>query len=341
LSDLNAAIERGDAAFDVEVRFERGELLRLNNRYQDAAADLEVASKLSPDHPAIMGTMGQVLLRLGRTEQAIRLFDRASTLDPSIEWFEVDHVWALLDINDIANAKRRIEALLAKRPDDPDLRYQQARILLADGKAPDAVPLLRELIGDGPPEGDVGATLLDALCESGQPTAALEAVAGQSADTDDPVLVDAWARALLAAGDHAGAAEKFQALAEADPTNGWWCYEHGRALRHAGDSIAADVETLAALERETAAIDASEDETKTAVQWSNVGLYRAALGEADASIKAYRKSFGLVDHPGTRAVAAEELLALRRAGGNARAIEAALTVVTPDERGTGAGDRKL
>ena len=69
--------------FNPQARFQRATVYISMNRYEDALAELEKVRDAAPREATIHFTMGKVLKKLGRPEQAMRCFLTALDLDPS------------------------------------------------------------------------------------------------------------------------------------------------------------------------------------------------------------------------------------------------------------------
>jgi tetratricopeptide (TPR) repeat protein len=85
---LTAALAQLEANPDdshaYRVRLERGYLLSMQERYSEAVADFEIATKLAPEQPTAFFYLGTALEHLDRYAQAQKAFQRATELDPSL-----------------------------------------------------------------------------------------------------------------------------------------------------------------------------------------------------------------------------------------------------------------
>jgi tetratricopeptide (TPR) repeat protein len=97
-----------------EIHFEAG-------RYQDALADYDKAFVLSIlERPTIAVSRGDVLMALGRPEEAIREFTICLNLDPSLTMAVQKRGLAYSAIGRNDDARKDLTASLAANPEDPD-----------------------------------------------------------------------------------------------------------------------------------------------------------------------------------------------------------------------------
>ena len=85
---LTAALAQLEANPDdshaYRVRLERGYLFSKQERYSEAIADFEIATKLAPDQPTAFFYLGTALEHLERYAEAQKAFHRATELDPTL-----------------------------------------------------------------------------------------------------------------------------------------------------------------------------------------------------------------------------------------------------------------
>jgi tetratricopeptide (TPR) repeat protein len=85
---LTAALAQLDANPDdnyvYRVRLDRGYLFSNQERYNEAVADFELATKLAPEQPTAFFYLGTALEHLGRYDEAQKAFQRATELDPTL-----------------------------------------------------------------------------------------------------------------------------------------------------------------------------------------------------------------------------------------------------------------
>jgi len=111
-------------------------LLVLNNlawalfesRDSRALAFAEQALKLKPDNPAVMDTLGWILVRQGQTARGIKLLQQALTKAPDAAEIQFHLASAFAQSGDPTRAQRELERLLASGVAFP--QEQEARSLL-------------------------------------------------------------------------------------------------------------------------------------------------------------------------------------------------------------------
>jgi len=93
-----------------------------------ALAYAEQALKLKPDNPAVLDTLGWILVQQGQTDRGIKLLQQALTKAPDAGEIQFHLVSALVKSGDQTRAQRELERLLASGTAFP--QEQEARALL-------------------------------------------------------------------------------------------------------------------------------------------------------------------------------------------------------------------
>ena len=200
--DFVGAIEAWTLALEIggpraDWLLERGELLRLAGRLDEALADFDRLVELDDQSAAGRGSRGQVLRALDRPEEAIAEFDRALELDDTL-------VWVYLERGELHRLAERFEPALSDFDRMTELSPESAVAHGSRGQ------VLRAL--DRPEE-------------------ALSAL-NRAVELDDELL---WARvergALYLDGNRWEDAEaEFSRVLASEPDNVRGLVEHGRAL---------------------------------------------------------------------------------------------------------------
>jgi len=205
---------------DVEVRRTRGLALLVEDRFEDARADLLVATEEKPDDAALFEALGMACMMGDRLDEAEKAFDRAVEIEP-------DDVGALLQrarLLAVRGAKDRaladIEKVLETAPDDATARLLRARVHQQAGDADKALADLEEVLRNEP---DLASALeLRGLiaAEQGDYAAAIRDFRRLVARTgDDPVVLTQLGTLYLAAKQPREAIRRFTRALEIDEDN--------------------------------------------------------------------------------------------------------------------------
>jgi tetratricopeptide (TPR) repeat protein len=184
----------------VPARTARGSLYYQTGKPEDAVKDLEIAAALRPDDPAGLDRLGQTYEALDRTADAIRVLRRAAALAPQDSKTLLHFAHALADAGNTeeskgvmdrfrqlgpekqtgvragfveylslsdperhADYKARLEKAIREHPQDPALRVDHLKLLLADGEPDKAVQEADAIVDMKPPAAvlaDAGRALL-------------------------------------------------------------------------------------------------------------------------------------------------------------------------------------
>lgn len=177
-------------------------------RFADAAREYEAWLKAHPDSKEVLLALGICYVQLERQTEAVVTLRHYLKLVPGSAAGHAALGIALLDGAKTAEAKAELEIAVRLNPKQADAVEALARIYLIEGKADEAVSLLRPLAASGANE-ETRALLGDALIKAGQAPAAgamLEReLQANPRSTSQIYAMTAWAH--LKAGDIARAAE--------------------------------------------------------------------------------------------------------------------------------------
>ena len=136
--DVRGALERLQKTVSARADFYPAWRL-MGELYVDARDNVRAeqcfrqAQTLRPDDPDVQGTLGDVLMRQGRFEEALNCFDRTLKLDPTrirAHGFRAD---CLERLHRLDEARDAIEQALALDPDQPEVRVHQAGLAQRSG----------------------------------------------------------------------------------------------------------------------------------------------------------------------------------------------------------------
>ena len=136
-----------------EVLHLQANLDAMHGRYVEAVTALQQAMRQRPNDPLILNSLGLVLRRTGRLEDATQAFRHALKLDSRLAgtWFNLALVHAALSEFDQAMAALR--TVLQLSPDFHNARTMLADLLKEEGSAEDARALYREVLARQPLSG--------------------------------------------------------------------------------------------------------------------------------------------------------------------------------------------
>lgn len=173
----------------------------------------------------------------------------------------------------------------AKRPTPVQVRrLNEAAMLLANGKAQEALQAARGLAIELPTLGKVQHLLALTLKATGELGAARKAFSvAEQLDANDAQLLTNHANLLVALGELGDALGKYKRAAEIDAGNVETWINYSVALLRAGDAPAA----------RDAALRATEASAQWPASWHALGAAQRALGEIEAAAASLRVAVGL------------------------------------------------
>ncbi|HVF27931.1 MAG TPA: tetratricopeptide repeat protein [Pyrinomonadaceae bacterium] len=179
-----------------------------SGRFADAAREYEAWLKVYPDAKEVLLALGICYVQLGRQDEAVAMLRRHLKLVPKSAAGRAALGIALLDGAKTTEAKAELETAIQLNPKQADAVEALARVYLIEGRAAEAVSLLRPLAASGANE-EIQALLGDALVKAGQPRDAAAMLERQLQTNPRAASriysITAWAH--LKAGDLARAAE--------------------------------------------------------------------------------------------------------------------------------------
>ena len=136
-----------------EVLHLQANLDALHGRYAEAVSSLQQAMVKRPDDPLILNSLGLVLRRIGRLDDATQAFRHALKLDSRLAgtWFNLALVHA--GLSEFDQAISALRNVLRLAPDHHNARTLLADLLKEEGSAEDAQTLYREVLAQQPLSG--------------------------------------------------------------------------------------------------------------------------------------------------------------------------------------------
>jgi tetratricopeptide (TPR) repeat protein len=152
LGDNKRAIEKLKLAAEKNPNertlIQLGALYEQLRDYKSAADTLKQALEMQPDNPRLQAGLANNLMLSDREEEALAIFQKLSDEDPTnvqpklriAEIYRVKH-----DYTKAAEALKRAKAL---NPQDMEVRYEEVRLLEAQGKYTEAISQLKVLVDE-------------------------------------------------------------------------------------------------------------------------------------------------------------------------------------------------
>lgn len=153
-----------------------------------ALATLDDAARISPRSTVILANRATVLTALGRTDEALEVYDNLLGLDPSQARPRYQRALLLLRKGLTEGARADAAALDSIAPDSQERHTLRAAILSADGAFGEALPHYTEVIRINPQPEFYSARALCYLMTDQLPEAAEDISRGLALDPTDPEL---------------------------------------------------------------------------------------------------------------------------------------------------------
>jgi uncharacterized protein (TIGR02466 family) len=254
---------------DAEARRLAGDALRCLQRFDAAEAAYRESLELSPDSGAAHHNLAALLAERGRSEEALRLLERAAAFGVRGSQLVCNTASALLALNRLDEAAsllaRHLEeaprdtaahglyarvkhfsgetdfsnalaAATRRFPDDVSLRVLHAQLLRGAGSLDDARTVLAAAPGDDDPR--IAAELAALWQERGEFERARDAAAkAVELAPGNPQFTDLLIDAQLALGEAAAAMPLIRAARERRPDNQWYLAMEATAARLLGDPL--------------------------------------------------------------------------------------------------------
>jgi Tfp pilus assembly protein PilF len=137
-----------------DARFARGVAYKLENKLDEAEADLESAARQKPQHPELLMALADVYERQARHAEAAELFERAAKIRPDIARSRNGLGSNRYYQGDVAGALKAYHDAAAADSLDKDSRFNLGSIANAQGKYADAERELQAGLAIAPADAD-------------------------------------------------------------------------------------------------------------------------------------------------------------------------------------------
>jgi tetratricopeptide (TPR) repeat protein len=117
--------------------------------YKDAADALRRAVALSPDNPRLVRGLAEDLMYSDQPDEALKLYQQMAADEPRDPDPQLRMAAIYRGKRDFVNAHKALDkAKTLAGSDNLDVRYEEVRLLGAEGKTPDAIAALKSLLAD-------------------------------------------------------------------------------------------------------------------------------------------------------------------------------------------------
>jgi arylsulfatase A-like enzyme/predicted Zn-dependent protease len=204
-----------------------------------AFADVRTIVGLDPDNPFAFGTLASLEYRHGNLAAAVRAFARTLELDPDRPGVRQNYGKLLREVGRYDESERELRVALEQTTqDDSRTRVNLAATLIETRKTSEAESLVDAVLQREPRNPEAHAVKGQLLLATGKAREALPHFE-QAAQASDPDAMIALARAALAAGDVAKAREVAASTLRRNPGHPWALAVLGHAVAVAGEREAA------------------------------------------------------------------------------------------------------
>lgn len=216
--------------------------------YRDEATIWTDTIAQQPGNARAYASLGNVLARQQRWEEAIHQYEEAVRLRPDYADAQSDLASVLLKAGRASEALSHLELALALKPGDNDIQYNFAVALAQANRFTDAIENLEAVLRRQPKRAEAWNNLGDALLKTGRRAEAIQAFEqALRIDPDSAAAHNNVGVALAALGHWSEAIAHYEAATRLAPGNLEVRNNHGDALLQAGRPADAAAEYQAAL----------------------------------------------------------------------------------------------
>ena len=192
------------------------QLLTEEGDYRGALDSFEAAIALAPDDAYTRLEYGRLLLRLGRSQEAVAQATVAKQVAPQLDDVLLFYSEALMrlaqeDPDALEKARQALEEIRARQPGNIEAMVTLGQIYLGESRPEEAAAVFRDLLSRRPGNRMVFSLLIDSLMRAGQPEQAEQAM--KDALEVDPGFTRvrlSLAQAQSERGDHASAVKTLE-----------------------------------------------------------------------------------------------------------------------------------
>lgn len=152
LGDNARAVEKLKAAAEKnpnpETLIALGQTYEQMHDYKNAADAYKKALEANPDNVRLERVLAQTLLQADRLDDALAVYQDLSNDEPRDAQLKLRIAEIYRVKRDYAKAREVLNQVKAASPDDPEVRYNEVKLLEAEGKLPDAIKIMSGLVKD-------------------------------------------------------------------------------------------------------------------------------------------------------------------------------------------------
>jgi tetratricopeptide (TPR) repeat protein len=138
-----------------EAHFARAQAALIAKRPMEATGALDRALELRHDWMPALMLKTHILVEVGAADQANQMLEAVLARDPNNRDVRIAYARSLIAANRFADARNEFNALLAASPNDRDLLYTVAMLSAEIGDIATAEPLLKKALASGHPQADI------------------------------------------------------------------------------------------------------------------------------------------------------------------------------------------
>ncbi len=152
LGDNARAVEKLKAAAEKNANPETlialGQTYEQMHDYKNASDAYKKALEANPDNVRLERVLAQTLLQADRLDEALEVYQDLSNDEPRDAQLKLRISEIYRVKRDYTKAREILNQVKATNPDDPEVRYNEVKLLEAEGKTPEAIPVMSGLVKD-------------------------------------------------------------------------------------------------------------------------------------------------------------------------------------------------
>lgn len=150
LGDNGRAVEKLKAAAEKspnpETLIALGQTYEQMHDYKNAAETFKKALEANPDNVRLQRVLAQTLLQADRLDDALEVFQKLSADEPRDSQLKLRIAEIYRAKRDYAKAREVLNQIKATSADEPEVRYNEVKLLEAEGKLPEAITIMSALV---------------------------------------------------------------------------------------------------------------------------------------------------------------------------------------------------
>jgi tetratricopeptide (TPR) repeat protein len=313
-----------DAATQAREHWQRGYDLANGGDLDQAAVEMRRAVTLAPNNSQYVYTLGIILARQGKLDEAIGYFRQSAKLDSQNLGIRQNLAAAEWQAGQLLDAERNLQFILKRKPGDPDASFLLGMVLENKGEYAQAAKLLAEVPDQVSQHPEALAAILHSYYGSSRAADAHDLEDRLARDPSQGQALILCAEVAERAGDYSSAEKMLTAARGFDLSTAEVDYELA-ALRYRSGRYAEAEEILK---------DLTTQNAETGKYFDLLGWCLAKQGKTQDAVKAFDRAIDL--DPNKSSNYADVAAVLLDAGLLPPALEAANKAVAVDPNGVAA-----